>query len=438
MPGNQLRGLVLILVISILCLVPPTSLGEVYATPAVASKTQLVQAMLDHMGPASVYTLTGDLSGAWEVSIDDQPYQISTRHALSGEPVAKSAQYLYQFYADLGLEVEYQEFPFQGLTLDNIVAQKEGSVFPERVYLITSHYDDVPVTGLAPGADDNASGTTAVMMAAKILSQYDFGCTLRFVNFGAEEYGMIGSKDYAHQAYCSSEDIQGVINMDMVAWNTPESAKGMDLHTLSSIPGSNELATVFQEVVSDYNLDLIPELADPVTTRSDHSSFWKYDYPAILVTEDWGDFNPNYHSVNDDLDSIRDFRYYTDMIKASLGTLARVGCLVDQGWGTLSGQVVDSQSKNPVSGASVWLHNPEWDYTQYTRSDDNGNYQFSALAGWHKLSVDGLGYEHQVSDILSVKNQTQEVDIEIAAMPEMAIYLPLSINFRNAPPPGCP
>ena len=438
MHNNRLRSLVLLVVLSFLCFVPPASIDDAYATPSGANLNQLVQSMLDQVDPASVYTYTGDLSGAWEVSIDDQPYTIYTRHALSGEPIVKAAQYLSQFYEDIGLQVENDYFSFQGQTLTNIVAQKEGSVFPERIFLITSHYDDVPVTGLAPGADDNASGTSAVMMTAEILSQYDFGCTLRFVNFGAEEYGMIGSKDYAHQAYCSGEEILGVINLDMIAWNTPESTTAMDLHTLSSVHGSNELATVFQEVVADYNLDLIPELADPVTTRSDHSSFWKYDYPAILVTEYWGDFNPNYHSVNDDLGSIGDFSYYTDMIKAGLGTMALTGCLVDQGWGTLSGQVVDSLSKNPVPGASVWLHNTEWDYTWFTRSDHNGFYQFSALAGWHKLSVDGVGYSRGDYGVSIVQNQAQVIDIEIEPTQETVLYLPLSANIRHAPPPGCP
>ena len=323
-------------------------------------------------------------------------------------------------------------------TLNNIIAQKNGSIFPERIFLITSHYDDVPVTGPAPGADDNASGTAGVMLAAKILNQYDFGCTLRFVNFGAEEYGLIGSKDYAQKAYCSGEDIQGVINLDMIAWNTPGSSPNMDLHALSSIPGSNQLAITFQDVVSEYNLDLIPELADPVTTRSDHASFWRYEVPAILVSEDWEDFNPHYHTSDDDLESLQDIDYFTSMIKASLGTLAQEGCLVEGGWGTISGQVVDSQTLQPVPGTSVWLNNPGWDFTQFTRSDSNGNYQFTALAGWNTLTVDGFGYTRSELDVLILKNQDLEQSIQVETLSESAIYLPLSANIRHAPLPGCP
>jgi hypothetical protein len=438
MPANRLHSLVLLLALMILCLLPPTSQGYAHATAWKSSAGQMVQSMLDQVNTADVRTLTGNLSGAWEVLIGDQPYTIETRHALSGTPAAKAAQYLFEFYEGLGLDVEDDQFTFKNRVLSNIVAEKEGSVFPERIFMITSHYDDLPASGPAPGADDNASGTIAVMMAAEILSQYDFGCTLRFINFGAEEFGMIGSQDYARQAYCAGEDIRGVINTDMIAWNSPGSSNGMDLHALPAVAGSDELAVLFQEVVSDYSLDLIPELSETITTRSDHASFWKYGYPAILVSEDWEDFNTNYHTAGDDLDSLQDFEYYASMIKASLGTLAHAGCLVDTGWGSVSGKVVDSQTRIPISDVPVQLNNPEWGYSWSTRSDENGDYQFSALAGWHKLSVDDFGYARQEAKIQILQNETRVKDFELEAVEEQALFLPLAANINNTPPADCP
>ena len=434
---NRLHSIVLLMLLLFLCLVSPTKQGQAQEISAYVSLDQLVQDMLNQVDPDRIYTYTGDISGAWEVTIAGQPYTISTRHALSGEPVEKAAQYLFEFYENLGLQVEYQPFSFQGQTLSNVVAQKEGSVFPERVFLITSHYDDVPVDGPAPGADDNASGTVGVMIAAEILSKYDFGCTLRFVNFGAEEYGMIGSQEYAYQAYCDEEDIQGVLNLDMIAWNSPGSATGMELHSLSSIQGSDEIATTFQNVVTDYSLDLIPALADPITTQSDHSSFWKYNYPAILVSEDWTDRNPNYHSINDDLESLEDLNYYTSMVKASIGTLAHMGCLVEAGWGQISGQVVDAKTNMPLPGATLQLHNQEWGYTWTTQSDENGSYQFSAPSGPHILSADDIGYAYQEVDAFFLQNQTQVKDFEIEAAEEITLFIPLFANTKKPPPEGC-
>ena len=73
---------------------------------------------------------------------------------------------------------------------------------------------------IIPGADDNASGSVATLLAADILSQYQWGCTLRFAFWTGEEQGLLGSYAYAQQAYQSGENILGYLNLDMIAWNT--------------------------------------------------------------------------------------------------------------------------------------------------------------------------------------------------------------------------
>jgi hypothetical protein len=435
---NRLRVIVLILAFFSLSVNPPSILGVASANQPESFFNPTIQLMLDQVDQGKIYSLTGDLSGEWPVSINEQPYTLITRHALSGEPNQKAAEYLYQYYQALGLDTAYQNFTYQEQLLSNVVAQKTGTVFPERVFMITSHFDDVPVTPPAPGADDDASGTVAVMLAASILNQYEFGCTLRFVNFNAEEYGMIGSQDYAQQAYCAGEDIRGVLNLDMIAWNTLDSAAEMDLHALSSIPGSSEMADVFQEVVSVYGLQISSTAADPIITRSDHFSFWRLDYPAILVTEDLDDFNPNYHSADDRLDNIQDFDYYAEIIRASLGTLAHMGCLVEDGWGSVNGIVTDQTTHLPVPGAAVSLTNPEWGYTFNTRTDQNGAYQFSALQGWHNLTADDFGYRVNRSEIYVTQIQSLTVNLELVPINETAMYLPLAGNGLPIPQPNCP
>jgi hypothetical protein len=179
--------------------------------------------------------------------------------------------------------------------------------------------------------------------------------------------------------------------------------------------------------------------ADPIVSRSDHASFWVHDIASILVSEDMSDFNPNYHSADDTLENLQDMDYFTDMIKASLGTLAQLGCLMENGWGTISGQVTDGNTSLPVPNASVSLHNPEWDYTFNTRTDQNGEYQISALQGSHNLRVDGMGYAPSEHSSLSIlQDQTLTQDIELMSLDEQIIYLPLSANVGNLPPAGCP
>jgi len=436
MPSNRFKAVVLLLLFCTFILIQASNHGQASSDSSETFFNPQIQAMLDQVDPGTIYTLTGDLSGEWPVPINDQTYTISTRYALSGEPIEKAAQYLYQHYQDLGLNTSFQNFTYRGQMLSNVVAEKPGTVFPERVYLITSHYDDVPST---PGADDNASGTVGVMVAASILDQFEFGCTLRFANFSAEEFGMIGSADYARQSYCAGEDLRAVINLDMIAWNTSASSPEMDLHALSSIPGSMEIADVFQDVVSTYSLNLTPTLAVPVTSSSDHSSFWRKGYPAILVSEDSDDFNPYYHSADDRLDNLQDFNYYTEMIKASLATLAHMGCLVENGWGTVTGRVTDNDTKEPITGAAISLYNPQWDYTFSTRSDSNGDYQISALDGWHDIYADGIGYALVTySGLYVTGDQALNFDLGLEAISETATFIPLIGNGNQNSPPGCP
>jgi hypothetical protein len=436
MPNKKLPLFLAILAVLSFSLVPPSDIGRATTNP---SWSPLIQTMLDQVEQSQVSNLTGGLSGEWPVMIDSQPYTISTRHALSGEPIQNATQYLYEYYQDLGLDTNYQNFSFAGEQLSNVIAQKTGTVFPERIFMITSHFDDVPITPPAPGADDDASGTAGVMLAASVLSQYDFGCTLRFANFNAEEYGMVGSEDYVEQVYCAGEDIRGVINLDMVAWNTPQSPPEMDLHALTTIPESGQISSIFKQTVSTYGLGITPTDADPVVSRSDHASFWSYDIPAILVSEDIADFNPNYHSAQDTLGNLQDMDYFTDMIKASIGTLAQMGCLVENGWGTIAGVVTDDSTLLPIPNASVSLHNPEWGYTFNTRTDQNGTYQISALQGNHDLRVDGVGYTARDYFALSItRDQTLNSDIKLSPIDEQIIFLPISANVSNLPPDGCP
>jgi Zn-dependent M28 family amino/carboxypeptidase len=78
-----------------------------------------------------------------------------------------------------------------------VIGEIPGLVNPDDIFIIGAHIDDVTGT---PGADDNASGSVATLLAADILSQYDWGCTLRFAFWTGEEQGLLGSDVYAHRS----------------------------------------------------------------------------------------------------------------------------------------------------------------------------------------------------------------------------------------------
>lgn len=400
-----------------------------------------IAALIDQVDPAVIIDLAEDLSGVKPVTIGGDPYTIQTRYSLSGEAIQKAAAYLFEYYQSSGLDVTYHDFTYGAHNLSNVIAEKKGLFLPERVYLLTAHYDDLPTSPPAPGMDDNASGTVGVMVAADLLSQVDFGCTLRFASFAAEEQGLVGSEAYASQAACAGEDIRGVINLDMIAWNSAGSSPKMELHAHGSVPGSTAIASLFEEVVAAYELDLVPEPGIPAISGSDHASFWKYGFPAVLAIEDLSDFNPNYHSSQDTLENLEDLGYFAEMVKAGLAAFAHMGCPVEGKTGLLSGTVTDAATQVPIPGATLTLKSlePAWEYTVTAETNNSGQYQFEAVAGWHALSADAAGYPYTpIGDIYIAEGSEVNQDFQLEPIEETQIVFPIALNGQAPASPACP
>jgi hypothetical protein len=405
----------------------------------VDSPKPIIQEMVDQVTEGIVYTYTGNLTGMWPVLIGGTPFTITTRNSYRTEEIQKAGQYLYEFYKNLGLEVSFEEFIYRDTRQRNIVAQKKGNIFPQRIIAITSHYDDNPNSLLAPGADDNASGTVGVMRAAEILSQYEFGSTLRFINFAAEEQGLIGSNVHAKKSYCLGEDLEAVINLDMVAWNTTGSLPEMEIQANPLIPASLDLSNLLRDIITSYGLGLLPSINNSGSGRSDHASFWGYQYPALMAIESSKDFNPNYHSSNDTLASLGNLNYYLEMIKAGIAMVAHLGGLAEEGWGYLTGTVTQLETGEPLPYVLISIHNPVWGYTLSTATDQNGRYYQRVVSGEHSLTYKLNGYDPKtVSKIAVPKNETITQDVSLLPGKFYSlIHLPL-VTRDGAPKNGCP
>ncbi len=360
------------------------------AFPEVITPDPLIQQMMDQVNQALVYNYTGGLSGEWPVSIGGSPYTITTRNTYSGTPIQKATQYVGEHLAGLGLDVEYHQWG--GATYPNVIGELPGQINPDDIFIIGAHLDDMPSGGPAPGADDNASGSVATLIAADILSQYRWGCTLRFAFWTGEEQGLLGSHAYAQQAYNSGENILGYLNLDMIAWNTGGSSPDIDLHAKSSIPPTLQLAQLFADVVDAYDLNLIPQINPNGTGASDHASFWDYGYTAILGIEDMSDFNPYYHTSNDDMDNFQDWPYYVEFVKAALGTFAHMsGCLIPSGIGYLDGHVTAASGGAPIADATVTAED-EAGYSFPATTDPSGYYTRTLLVGTYTVTAEAYGY----------------------------------------------
>jgi hypothetical protein len=258
------------------------------------------------------------LSGEDSVRIFDSTVLIKQRTGVPGGELA--ADYIRQTFGEYGLLAYDHVYRSTGR---NVIAIQPGTVHPERQFIVCAHYD--AVTDYC--ADDNASGTAAVLEAARILSSETFPYTIVYAAFDEEELGLIGSHYYAAQAAADGADIRGVLNLDMLSWDS--NGDGLcDIHARDIGP-TVSLAELFVRVDSVYDLPVVPVIRNPGTTSSDHSSFWGQGYGAILLIEGYyaGDFIPYYHSALDRVDKMNS-AYFLGMAQAAVGaisTLARRG-----------------------------------------------------------------------------------------------------------------
>ncbi|UCE27395.1 MAG: M28 family peptidase [Candidatus Coatesbacteria bacterium] len=233
-------------------------------------------------------------------------------------------------YESYGLDVELDEFyaePWYGepFTCWNVVAEKPGIKNPETVYIICGHLDSTAGSpnlpeSVAPGADDNASASAAALEAARVMQDFDFINTIRYINFGAEEQGLCGSYDYAYEAYLAGEDIQGVVNIDMVLY----APIGGETLYVPYNDDSEALAKYFQAAAGLYVPDIgVATEYWPDFGGSDHYPFWYYGYPAILGIEIGVWNNPYYHTTQDILANYEEyFPFGTNAVKTAVATIA--------------------------------------------------------------------------------------------------------------------
>jgi hypothetical protein len=231
-----------------------------------------------------------------------------------------------------GYDTELQEYtalPWYGpqFTCWNVIGEAVGTEYPDQIYIVCGHLDSTAGAPwqhelIAPGADDNASGSATVLEAARVMAGLDFRYTVRFICFGAEEQGLCGSTYYAQQAAAAGEDIRGVVNADMILYGPP----GMDTFLISYDAQSQTLAQAYQAAAAAYVPELDLEiLYDPGAVYSDHAPFWENGFAAVESIERYYGSNPYYHSVDDRLVQYTGyFPFGTRCAKAAIATVAEL------------------------------------------------------------------------------------------------------------------
>jgi hypothetical protein len=241
----------------------------------------------------------------------------------------KAAQYIHAQFTNMGLDTRYHNWTMWGnrrhpyfYTSQNIEGTLPGTNTKDTSLIIfNAHYDSVAA---GPGANDDGSGTAAVLAAAYVLSQFEFQRTLRFVTFSGEEIGLMGSRAYAKQAYERNDNILVEINADMIGHD--EGGKKM---TVTATEDVGWVADVFQNINTEYQIGLTVNRGtiNRIQHRmsgSDFASFLPYSWESVCCWE--GDHDPNFHSARDNLSNVN-ISYLvntTRIIAASLAYLADI------------------------------------------------------------------------------------------------------------------
>ncbi|SCL27948.1 M20/M25/M40 family metallo-hydrolase [Micromonospora aurantiaca (nom. illeg.)] len=283
-------------------------------------------------------------------------------------------------------------------TITNVVATLRGDVTPERVYVITGHYDSratdvMDAVSDAPGADDDASGVAVVMELARVLSTRRTEATIVLAAVAAEEQGLYGSAYLASQLKAAGTDVQAMFSNDIVGSSTADDgtrdprtvrlfAEGVptaetpaEASVRQSVGGENDspsrqLARFVTDVAgnSATGMDVrVIYRRDRYLRGSDHISFLRKGWPAGRFTEPNEDFAHQHQDVRvvdgvqyGDLPQFCDFGYITRVARVNAATLWSLA----QAPGTPKGVTV--VTTNLTNDTTLrWQRGPEPDLAGY-------------------------------------------------------------------------
>jgi len=250
----------------------------------------------------------------------------------------------------------------QPTIITNIVATLKGSQ-PEstdRIYVVSGHYDSMcssPTDAKcdAPGANDDASGTAAVLEMARVMAKYEFDATIVFMAVAGEEQGLLGSTHFAEEAKKKSWNVDAMFTNDIVG-NTlggngvrdrgavrvfsegvPSNETEAEATTRRSVGGENDSASrQLARFIKETGDSFVPQFKVMMVYRrdrygrgGDHIPFLERGYPAVRFTEVNEEFRHQHQNVRvengvqyGDLPQFVDFAYIANVARVNAASLA--------------------------------------------------------------------------------------------------------------------
>ncbi len=246
-------------------------------------------------------------------------------------------------FKKIGAKPEIQTWFAQGNEYKNIIVSYNPG--KTRRLIVGAHYD---VCGNQPGADDNASAVAGLLETARLVFEHGPQTDYRidFVAYCLEEPPFFGSTSmgsyiHAKSLFDNKTDVIGMICLEMIGYfsdapnsqpfPTPELAK-LYPHTANFIivVGIRKYAAfnnkVHQLMSADSAIDVqvisFPS-GDGLAGLSDHSSYWKFGYNALMINDTAFLRNPNYHLKSDTIDTL-DFKKMTGVINSAYKAITKI------------------------------------------------------------------------------------------------------------------
>ena len=249
------------------------------------------------------------------------------------EGIEKAAQYIERIFTQNGVEPFFDsyrhEFSVKEVPGFNIVGLVEGTdpQLKDQFIIIGAHYDHVgreeavDEDDIANGANDNASGTTAVLELAKYFAARPPKRSLIFALFSAEEMGLVGAKELAKNLKAEGIDLYTMFNIEMIG--VPMEGKDY-LAYLTGYDASN-MAEKFNGYTGEKVLGFLPQAKEySLFQRSDNYPFFqKFNIPAQTIsTFDFTNY-PYYHHVDDEYE-LMDVAHMEELIEAIIPGLTEM------------------------------------------------------------------------------------------------------------------
>lgn len=244
--------------------------------------------------------------------------------------------------------------------LTNVIATLRGTTDPERVYVVSGHYDSMCTSPTdakcdAPGANDDASGTATVLELARVMSKRKFDATIIFMAVPGEEQGLLGATYFAQQALEKKMSIEGMFTNDIVggvtsqkaspnrnrvrifAEGVPSNETEQQAASRRSVGGENDSASrqlgryikeQSDKYLKNFKVWLIYR-RDRYGRGGDHIPFLERGFTAVRVTEVDEDYTHQHQNVRTengifygDTPEFVDFEYTANVARVNLISLA--------------------------------------------------------------------------------------------------------------------